>query len=169
MKYRITKYNSQYRVENGAYSVDDWTSVGEIGKEFNGTKLSLEMYLRVEKKYLDSISIIFKNFNSKNIIVKKMEKYFSFEEIKKKTFDMPYSKTEKIFKKAKNEMILDLDEALILATLVLRELIWCEFTDINNKFKIQFGYDYYMYCVCDNLKKNSIKKIEELGLFVDIM
>ncbi|MDF9825372.1 hypothetical protein M2475_001827 [Breznakia sp. PF5-3] len=98
-----------------------------------------------------------------------MEKYVSFEEIEKNLFDMPYLKAKKIFIDAKNEMILDLDEALIFATLILRESIWCELVDIDKKFKIQFGYDYYMYCVCNYLKKDSIKKIEELGLFVDIM
>ncbi|MDF9825373.1 hypothetical protein M2475_001828 [Breznakia sp. PF5-3] len=83
MRFRITKYNPEYRADNGAYTVDDWISVGEIGKVFNGTKLSLDTYLGMEKNYLDSINIIFKTFNCKNIVVKKWRNMFLLKKLRK--------------------------------------------------------------------------------------
>ncbi len=34
-------------------------------------------------------------------------------------------------------------------------------------FLIQFGYDYYMYIICNNLSENVISQISKLGLYVD--
>jgi len=158
MKYRITKYNPKYREENGAYKLNEWTSVGDIGNDFYDTILTKKVYLQTEEKYLNSINIIFENFNCKGITINKMEKYFSYDEIVSKLFDVPYSDMKKIFETVENNKILNLDEAQILATLILREALWCEFIDVEKRFKIQFGYDYYMYCVCNYLKNNIVKK-----------
>ena len=35
MYYRITKYNPEFRDEEGRYILDEWTSVTDIGKEFH--------------------------------------------------------------------------------------------------------------------------------------
>lgn len=169
MKFRITKYNPQFRLENGAYSVDDWTSITDIGKEFNGSKLNLDTYISVENKYLDAIQVILDNFNCKNIVLRKIEKYFTFEEVEKLVIDLPSLQVKNLFGEAKNEMILSVDEALLFCVLNLREALWCELVDIDKKFRIVFGYDYYMYCICNYLRRNSIKKVEDLGLYVEVI
>ena len=51
-EYRITKYNPANRVD-GVYVTDEWTSFGDIGKEFGGTKLSHDVYLKTEQSYID--------------------------------------------------------------------------------------------------------------------
>lgn len=48
-KYRITKYDPQYRDEQGIYIREDWTSYSDIGKTYNGKLLTLGCILFSEK------------------------------------------------------------------------------------------------------------------------
>jgi hypothetical protein len=38
---------------------------------------------------------------------------------------------------------------------------------LNTKIEIKFGYDYYMYVTCEELKLETIQAIEKTGLFVE--
>jgi len=49
--------------------------------------------------------------------------------------------------------------------MILRETI--DMCLINDKIKVAFGYDYYMYVECDPLTQSTIKLIEDSGLFVE--
>lgn len=48
-KYRISKYNPQYRNEEGCYTKNEWTSYSDIGTIYEGRKFTKEEYLYVEK------------------------------------------------------------------------------------------------------------------------
>ena len=54
IEYRVTKYNPALRDARGAYIADEWTSVADIGCEFNGVVLTDSEYRRVEQTYIDS-------------------------------------------------------------------------------------------------------------------
>jgi hypothetical protein len=48
---RITKYDPQNRDANGHYTlVDEWTSISDVGKSFQGKILTMEQYLAIEEK-----------------------------------------------------------------------------------------------------------------------
>jgi hypothetical protein len=53
-QYRITKYDPSLRDPGGAYPSDEWTSRSDIGKSFDGVRLTEESYLRVEQAYLEA-------------------------------------------------------------------------------------------------------------------
>lgn len=59
LKVRITKYNPIYRDDNGYYTLNDWTSFSDIGKEYNNSIFTLEEYIKVENSYLSAIDILF--------------------------------------------------------------------------------------------------------------
>ena len=52
-----------------------------------------------------------------------------------------------------------------MTRLVLRETVWMNL--LESEFKITFGYDYYMYVECSELKNSTINQIEKMGLFVE--
>ena len=52
--YRITKYDPQYRDENGRYTQNAWTSFHDIGKSFGSSVLSEQEYYKVENAYVSS-------------------------------------------------------------------------------------------------------------------
>src|SRR5262245_7422980 len=55
--YRVTKYDPRKRNEDGVFIGDDWTSVSDIGKTFNGQVLSDSDYLAAENEYLRSVEL----------------------------------------------------------------------------------------------------------------
>src|SRR5438876_10123615 len=52
--WRITKYDPAYRNAAGAYLKDEWTSVSDIGKSFDGKALTVEEYRSVENAYVST-------------------------------------------------------------------------------------------------------------------
>ena len=39
--YRISKYSPEYR-QNGVYLKDEWTSIADVGKTFDGVMMSID-------------------------------------------------------------------------------------------------------------------------------
>ncbi|MDQ0360616.1 hypothetical protein [Breznakia pachnodae] len=167
MRYRITKYNPEYRAKNGAYTVDDWTAVSDIGMTFDGTILEKSTYLNVENAYINAVLIIMRDFKSSSTVIERIEKWSSHYEIQDRVFALPNQRVKSLLELSKNGMILNEEDIKLIIAMILREQLWCELNDVNQAFKITFGYDYYMYCVCDNLSETIIDEIEKLGLFVD--
>ena len=50
----IVKYQPKY-YKDGVYTKDEWISVSDIGKNFDGEVLTKEEYLRVESAYVDTV------------------------------------------------------------------------------------------------------------------
>lgn len=49
--HEIVKYSPQKYDSNGIYTTDEWTSIWDVGKKFDGKLFTLE-------EYLDNVSII---------------------------------------------------------------------------------------------------------------
>ena len=45
--HEIVKYSPQKYDSNGIYTADEWTSMWDVGKKFDGKLFTLEEYLRV--------------------------------------------------------------------------------------------------------------------------
>ena len=63
----ITKYNPIYRNEFGLYQKNEWTSISDVGKQYDGKEFTLEDYLRIEEKYVNAFFIILNFFNAKGV------------------------------------------------------------------------------------------------------
>lgn len=81
-KYRITKYDPQYRDEQGIYSREDWTSYSDIGKTYNGKLFSNGDYIIKEKLYCNTVVSILQNCGVKEVIVEDLKSRFSVDEIR---------------------------------------------------------------------------------------
>lgn len=53
-QYRVTKYDPRLRDGRGAFLRDDWTSIGDVGKPFDGIILTPEAYQAVEDAYVEA-------------------------------------------------------------------------------------------------------------------
>jgi hypothetical protein len=159
--YRITKYNPKYRDENGYYTLDEWIYFGQVGKVINGNKFTFQEYLKNENKYVESIKIILEeleinelrvlNLNTTNPFLNNSENLLGVE-----NFNVKDLIEDKI-------LTWELIETIIRAN--LREFIGCEL--FNKKIRINFGWDYYMYVLTDIELNLSIKKIEDIELFIE--
>lgn len=162
MNYRITKYNPEFRDENGFYKKDEWTSISDIGKKFNKIILTKEEYKKTENNYIDAIYEILREKNIKKIKVYDLE-------INKKNLSELSADEKDIIKEINNDKYLDLKKSEKIIRLVLREMLWCKFCSELKDIKIEFGYDYYMYVECSKIKESTINIINKKGLFVEII
>jgi hypothetical protein len=156
--HRITKYNPDNRDEKGSYKVDEWTSISDIGKEFNGIRFTYDDYISIEEKYISSIREFINYFDLKEFEIKNLEWYDRGEWNK-------YSlHLKELFKELPNKKTILIGELEDLARLMLRECVWCDL-EIGDK-GIHFGYDYYMYFGTGKKLPEELKiKIQRIGLY----
>lgn len=169
ISYRITKYNPKKRDKNGAYKdKNEWTSISDIGSEKYGN-VGFEAYKKVENSYVEAIKLILIEQKIDTVKVDSIEKNIDqgyFDVNKNEKF---YPKLEIDFDKdigqLKNGFEIGFWEIDKTIRLILREIIWMNL--ISKNIKIIFGYDFYMYIECEELKFETEHKICKMGLFVE--
>ena len=143
--YLITKFNPINRVD-GIYTIDEWTSFSDIGKEYQGKILTREDYLKTENAYLSVISYAIGQSNIKCRIAE-------YEALWKNNTNWY------------NGKMLSGSEALSFSRDCLRELCWGKL--FGKHFFIHFGYDYYLY-ISSRLDCRLLEnKVKDSGLFIE--
>jgi hypothetical protein len=163
--YRITKYNPDFRDEDGAFQGEDRISISDVGKNFSGRILTFEEYLSVENKYISSALHFFNETNLKNLSVVGLEQK---QDQKRNVEDVRFSGIDYEKKNLREGVAIDVSNLPQLCRLVLREIIWCRLKS-GQDFYIHFGYDYYMYIRTSVWPDSSVNFAKELGLFVEEM
>ena len=158
-EYRVTKYDPKNRNHLGYYILDEWTSIHDIGRTFDGKVLTEEDYLNVENKYIDAVTYFMECCSVKELTI-------SWLEQRDADYDrLLTTSMKKMHKNAKNGIVVDNVGISDIIKLNLREDMWCQL--VSDKMFVHFGYDYYMYIGADGDCVGAIKKIEEAGLFVE--
>ena len=169
VSYRITKFNPQKRNDDGSYmDSSEWTAISDIGKpKFNNP--TYEEYEKIETAYVDTVKIILNEMNVDFLKVDSIELYDTKKDFKKhekngrlKNIIVDFDKEVKILK---NGLKLDLIQLDKIIRLILRETVWMLL--VNENIEIRFGFDYYMYIKCFDIKPSTIAHIEKSGLFVE--
>ena len=169
MTYRITKFDPKKRNEEGHFlDNSEWTAISDIGKS-EYRNVSYEEYDKTETAYVESIILILDEKNITSLKIDSLELHDTladFEEYKKdgrlKNIDVDFNSE---IDTLENGNILNLTQIQKMTRLVLRETVWMNL--LESEFKITFGYDYYMYVECSELKNSTINQIEKMGLFVE--
>lgn len=162
--WRISKYDPAFRSESGGYYLEDWTSASDIDNIFGGSKLTYERYIQIENVYIQSIYSFLHDVKISSLIMINLEKKMSLNE---KSVLNRYRlnwllNSHKIY----DGKTIDISDIGDICRLNLRELIWCKL-ELQNKFYIHFGYDYYVYVgSCFNCE-NAIRTTQEVGLYVE--
>lgn len=157
-QYRITKYNPMYRDIEGIYSIDEWTSISDIGKLYGSREFSLPEYLKVESKYIEAIALFMKCNDLNSFVISEVEKYS--DEMEQNSANM-----ESIYHNIKEGDLLNIAEIPNICRLLLREYMWGKFAAPT--MFVHFGQDYYMYIGVTKECENVIDRIIEMGLFVE--
>ena len=158
--WRITKYNPINRDAQGVYHKNEWTSINDIGKEFNNVEFVFDSYIFYENLYIDAIIRIMRENEVDLLKVEALEvkcyvDYSSFSELELKN----------CFNNLKNNILVTKHDITQIVRLVLREFVWCKLT--CQRMFVHFGYDYYMYIGSEQPSKITLKAIESRGLFVE--
>jgi hypothetical protein len=166
INFSITKYNPIYRNEYGHYQHDDWTSISDIGKTFEGIILTYDKYLEVENRYVDSVFCILDFFNVNKVKINHIYKFDKKSDFKDYNSIDLYS-TYKIVNT--NTVLNNRNQIDDLIRLRLREhIVELELVvSITDRIEILFGFDFYMYLKTNKDVSVLIDKISKLGLFVN--
>lgn len=145
--WRITRYDRAYRDSRGAYTIDTWTSVTDVGKVFEGRELTLEEYERTEAAYIETFVVFAREANIERVQVR----------------EFPRLEGEP----QKDGAVVPIDEATEILRAMLREEAECRLEAPGNDFYVHAGYDLCMYIGAASSCSQAVVYAEELGLFVD--
>lgn len=167
--HEIVKYCPTNYDKNGIYTIDEWTSISDVGKCYNGKIFTLDDYLEVEHQYIDVIHSIMRAANCKYMTIQYLEadKKYIIERIKSSKFqdiDTKLLLSIPFLKEKKKIYYKNIDDIIRLS---LREYIYVILSNKKQKLKIEFGYDYYLYISCslDNAFLYNI--VNNVGLFLN--
>ena len=147
VEFRITKYDPAFRDETGAYTRDEWTAVGDIGRTFSGVELSESAYQRVEDAYAATAIAFMRESGVASLTISGLENGARLP--------LPFSEGA----------LLNLRDAAAVLRQVLREEFWCRL-EAEGGF-IHLGYDYYMYIGVVRPCPEATALARQLGLFVE--
>ncbi|PEL14287.1 hypothetical protein [Bacillus sp. AFS017336] len=140
-QWRVTKYNPDFRNEDGSYSLtEEWTCLSEIGKIIYGKEFTLDEYLQVEAAYVETIINFLEESGINSLRILKLSILNISEEDKKSSL----YETEFDELILNEDMVVNIGEIRLICKMVLRNFLGCELY-LKDKFFVHFGWDYYMY------------------------
>lgn len=167
--HEIVKYSPQKYDSNGIYTTDEWTSMCDVGKKFDGKLFTLEEYLRVEQRYVSVILSIMKAMNCKYMTIQYLEadKEYITSSIKSSKFYNIDSELLKSLPLLEENRRIHISKITDIIRLSLREYIYVVLCNKEHKLHIKFGYDYYLNVSC-SLNCETLKNIVcREGLYLD--
>jgi hypothetical protein len=160
----ITKYNPIYRNEFGFYQKDEWTSISDVGKQYEGKEFTLEDYLRIEEKYVNAFFIILNFFNAKCVKINhlfKIDKKNDFNKHDSLRLFSTYHILNNNTKVKDKNMLEELIKLRLREHIAELELI----VEAKNRTEVLFGFDYYMYLKTNINIDLLLFEIEKTGLY----
>jgi hypothetical protein len=146
-EFRVTKYDPAHRDRRGAYTRDEWTSVGDIGQPFGGVVLTEAEYRRVEDAYATAAVAFLREAGVPSLAVAGLENHASVP--------LPFAEGSS----------LTLVEVSEVVRRLLREEFWCRLEGAGAY--VHVGWDYYMYVGMLRRCPSAEASARELGLFVE--
>lgn len=161
-QWQVTKYNPDYRNENGHYTLaQEWTCPSEIGNFIEGKVFTLKEYLSIESAYVKAIVNFMKDSGIDSLRIIGLEVNVTEADKSSILYESEFDHLT-----LDEDVIISESEVRTIAKMVLRNFIWCQFYSKGNFF-VHFGWDYYMYIGSAEKCLSAIKSAEENGLFVE--
>lgn len=146
-QYRICKYDPQFRI-NGAYTRHEWTSIADVGNEYDGRIFTMAEYERAEQRHVDFLFALAVREDAFPLTLEALEDHREHS---------PWQEGQQITSQDLPAIVRD----------VLREECWCRLT--TPRFFIHFGYEYYMYVGCTHTTEAITTLAASHGLFAESM
>jgi len=162
-QWRITKYNPDFRDEDGYYTLkEEWTCPSEIGKIIDGKEFTLGEYLRVEAAYVNTVMTFLSECGFSALRILQLSRIdVSPEDKSSALYEIEFDELDLQEDKAVNT-----NEIRTICKMILRNFVDCQLYS-KHKFFVHFGWDYYMYIGSSVKCLSSIKFAKDNGLFVE--
>lgn len=163
-QWRVTKYNPDFRDENGYYTlIEEWTCPSEIGKIINGKEFTLDEYLQVEAAYVSAVIKYIEESGINSLRILKLSQWNNSEE--DKTSSLYEAEFEQLV--LQEDLMVNKNEIRLICKMVLRNFLGCQLY-LKDKFFVHFGWDYYMYIGSYSNCSSAIEFSTNNGLFVEV-
>lgn len=165
--YRIVKYRPWgYDKKTGFYSIDEWTDVSDIGKTFDGVKLTLEDYLKVEDSFVSFMTEIMLKSRINFVTIVRWNDHTLFQGLNEQ---LAKSSKELIssFDEIKTGNRYSIARAAILFRLTLRNVIDAGFINERHNLFFHISFDYYLHLYCPLDYKDLLNSIAGHNLYLD--
>lgn len=139
--FRLSKYDPTLRTREGRYGRNEWTSFGDIGREFYDGLLTLSKYQETEDRYVTAIRSFLQTAGITGMVID------AFESTSDDKCDIhQHLKPTEL----RNDCELSIDVIEQIVRLCLREIIWVKLSGPNESY-LHFGYDFYAYVGARNV------------------
>jgi len=146
-EYRVTKYDPALRDPTGKYTRDEWTSISDIGRTYQGVVLTPANYRWVEDAYAGTVVAFMREAGVSSLAVVGL-------------MHNPDTSPSYV-----NGASLGLNEVGEAVRMMLREELWCQLEGADSF--VHVGYDYYMYVGMPAACPKATTLAEKSGLFVE--
>jgi hypothetical protein len=126
---RISKYDPGHRDSLGRYVPEDWTSVSDVGKCFSGLTLTVERYLQLEEGYLSCLRQMMALCEVHDVRCSDFEHHGVHEGIPQELRRVTSDDYGSLLHHGGSHFTPS--EALSIARLVLREVVWCKMSGMR--------------------------------------
>lgn len=145
--YRVSKYDPDFRLPNGAYQRDEWTSVSDVGRVFDGRVVTCSEYLLAEASYVQAVQCFMNQSGQTTLRVAGLEVGdLCFDGLPCGLADETGMRVRAVVDGAQ----VSGSELDWIVRLALREALWCRLMG-DDGFYVHFGYDYCLLIGCDLL------------------
>jgi hypothetical protein len=163
--YRVTKYNPKNRNSEGHYQLDEWTCPSDIGGVFNGVEFKSDEYFDIESKYIKSAIKLIESCSLNHLRVVSLYTNYIEEYFVDADYQWLLEEEFKVIKLFEDKP-LNISEIETVLKMILRNFMGCSL-EVDGKFKLHFGYDYYMYVSLPSIDEDTISYIESMGLYFE--
>lgn len=139
---RATKYDPAKRDARGVFHDNEWTSVSDIGKMFDGEVLTADEYLAAEDAYIAAIFQMLEAADLSRLSIELLEEKGPTGRRRLQQLDTRQLR-ERLGAIAIGDE-LDRERIELISRLSLREALWCKLAGKYDTY-VHFGWDYYMY------------------------
>lgn len=146
-EYRVTKYDPAFRDRGGRYLREEWTSVGDIGRSFEGGVLTQEEYLRVEDVHLKTVLAFLREAGCDRLLAVGVENHGGCPTAPADGDSLAGPRLEDAIRR------------------LLRAEFWCRLE--GDGCFLHFGHDFYLYVGVPSPCTQACLVASRLGLFVE--
>lgn len=175
-RYRLIKYIPEYRDEFGGYEKNEWTSISDVGKSFDGVIFNFEKYMRVEDAYVKSVKMIMDYCKVTALKVTYIEKRgvlsaheYNSPNFPKNLYDL---KTAALYKSVKKRTVLTGWRIEHMIRLMLREELYAQLVGNepdhkSEPFKVFIGYEYLMGIHTNTNLQQLKEQLLKIGMYLE--
>jgi len=162
--FRITKYDPQFRDEQGGYLRDEWIGASQIGEAFVDGVLTESEYRRVEGLYASAACLLWMESGQPPLQIQGLETSAPFG--LPPQLDTLYDVGFAGWRPVNGEFIPGAQLLEAVVRWCLRSFGWCQL--VAPGFYVNFGYDFYMYVGTTDSVDSARRAITSSGLFVEL-